>query len=180
MTEAPSSARFFLRGLVPATVDLPVISRVQPPPIRHGDAAAPRLMSRIGPAPRRSWPDTLAPLSPERGFSLGGAAPRVWVRFSAWGWREQVAANRFSRACGGRSLGFEKRLGLGAAIPDLHRRTRDRAIGAEHAAIAGLGFQSYATTPAVVEELAGVNGHRLDRAMPALRTGQGRYKLHEA
>jgi hypothetical protein len=54
-----------------------------------------------------------------------------------------------------------------AAAVALDRRTRDRAIGAEHATIASEGLKPFAATLAVIEELAGVGRHRLDGLMAA-------------
>ena len=64
-----------------------------------------------------------------------------------------------------------ERLSLGGA--DLHRRTRHGRVGAEHAAVAGLGLEDHPAVPAIVEPLAGVGRHRLRLAVPARRTGDG-------
>ncbi len=61
----------------------------------------------------------------------------------------------------------------------LNRRTRDVAVGTEHAAVAALGAKDGAAVPALVEDLAGVRRHRLGCAMLAMGTGQGGVKLHQ-
>jgi len=61
----------------------------------------------------------------------------------------------------------------------LDRRTRNRTVGAKHAAIAREGLQSLPAALAVVEELAGVGGHGLNGLMAALRAGKRRFQLHE-
>jgi hypothetical protein len=53
------------------------------------------------------------------------------------------------------------------AIIALHRRTRDRAIGAEHAAVASEGLKPRPAALAVIEEHAGIGRHRLDGPMTA-------------
>lgn len=58
---------------------------------------------------------------------------------------------------------------LAAALVLLDRRTGNRTIGAEHAAIAGKRFESFAAAFAVIEELAGVGGHGLNRLMATFR-----------
>ncbi len=50
--------------------------------------------------------------------------------------------------------------GLRAALPDLDRRTRHRAVGTEHAAIPWLRLEALPATLAVVKETAGVLGIR--------------------
>jgi hypothetical protein len=60
----------------------------------------------------------------------------------------------------------------------LHRRTRQRAVRAKHAAISRLGFQPLATGLAVIEDLAGVGRHGLDCLMTATRTGERRFQLN--
>jgi hypothetical protein len=60
----------------------------------------------------------------------------------------------------------------------LNRRARHGAIGAEHAAIAGLGLKPAAAAAAVVEELAGVRRHSLCGLMAAGGTSQRRFNLH--
>jgi hypothetical protein len=65
-----------------------------------------------------------------------------------------------------------------AAIPRLHRRAFHRAVGAKHTAIARPRLQPYAAPLAVIEELASVGRHRLGRLVGAMRTGDGRFKLH--
>src|ERR1700722_10504618 len=66
---------------------------------------------------------------------------------------------------------------LCAAIPRLYRRARHGAIRAKHATIARLRFQPFAAAFAIIEELAGVRRHDLDRLMRAMRTSQGRFQL---
>jgi hypothetical protein len=56
--------------VVPAAVDVSVISGVWPP-IRHGDAAAQRLIARVGPSIAHwGMSRPLAPLSPGSGVFL--------------------------------------------------------------------------------------------------------------
>ncbi len=62
----------------------------------------------------------------------------------------------------------------------LHRRARDRAIRAEHAAVASERLKPGPAALAVVEELAGVGRHGLGGLVLAGRTGQSRLKLHWA
>jgi hypothetical protein len=57
---------------------------------------------------------------------------------------------------------------------------RHRAIGAEHATIALLRFETLPAALTVIEELASIGRHRFDGLVLALRTGQGRFKLHPA
>jgi hypothetical protein len=54
-----------------------------------------------------------------------------------------------------------------AAIIALDRRTRDRAIGAEYATVAGEGLKPHPAAQAVIEELAGIGWHCLDGLMAA-------------
>ncbi len=60
------------------------------------------------------------------------------------------------------------RLGATRAL-FLNRWTRHRPIRAEHAAVTGFGLEATAAPRAVIEELAGVGGHRLGGLMPASR-----------
>jgi hypothetical protein len=60
----------------------------------------------------------------------------------------------------------------------LDRGTRHRAVGTEHAAIAGQRLKPRSAALAIIEELASVGGHRFDGLVLALRTGQDRVKLH--
>lgn len=55
----------------------------------------------------------------------------------------------------------------------LDRRTGHRAVGTEHAAIAGFGLQQDVAALAFVEPLAGVGGHGLGLDVAALGAGQG-------
>jgi hypothetical protein len=68
---------------------------------------------------------------------------------------------------------------LAAFLVLLHRRTRNRAIGAKHAAIARKRLQSLTATFAVIEELAGISGHGLNRMMAAFRAGKRCLQLHQ-
>jgi hypothetical protein len=68
---------------------------------------------------------------------------------------------------------------LAASLVLLHRRTRNRTIGAKHAAIARKRLQSLAAAFAVIEELAGVRRHGLDRLMAASRAGKRCFQLHQ-
>jgi hypothetical protein len=61
---------------------------------------------------------------------------------------------------------------LAAPLVRLYRRTGNRTVGAEHAAIAWEGLQSLAAAFAVVEKLAGVSGHGLNRLMAAFRASK--------
>jgi len=54
----------------------------------------------------------------------------------------------------------------------LHGRAGDSAVGAKHATVARLRFESRAATPAVMEILAGVGRHDLGRTVTAGGTGQ--------
>src|SRR5437763_13546379 len=60
----------------------------------------------------------------------------------------------------------------------LNRRTRHRRIRAEHAAIPRLRPEAFPATFAVINDLAGVPRHSLDRLMPALRAGDGGLRIH--
>src|SRR5216684_8209702 len=60
----------------------------------------------------------------------------------------------------------------------LNWRTRHRAVGAEHAAIACLRLQLRAATGAFIEELTGIGRHDLRFRNGAVRTGDGRFKKH--
>ena len=59
----------------------------------------------------------------------------------------------------------------------LHRGTRDRAVGAVDAAVAGLRAQHLAAALTFIEPLAGVGWHRLRFGVPAPRASQGGQKL---
>src|SRR5579872_4294701 len=63
---------------------------------------------------------------------------------------------------------------LGAPGPSLHRRAGERAVRAEHAAIAGFRAQLSPAGGAVVEEQAGVGRHRLGLAEAASRADERR------
>jgi len=60
----------------------------------------------------------------------------------------------------------------------LDRRTRDRPVGAEYAAISLLRGQGFATAVAGVEESAGVGRHGLSHAVPAVRARDLGLELH--
>jgi hypothetical protein len=59
------------------------------------------------------------------------------------------------------------------AVAGLNRRAGHRAVGAKHAAVAGLRLQPPAASFAVIEELAGVGGHPLGGGVAALRACNG-------
>jgi hypothetical protein len=61
---------------------------------------------------------------------------------------------------------------LTASLILLYRRTRNRTVGAKHAAIAREGLQSLAAALAIIEELAGIGGHDLNRLMAASRASK--------
>jgi hypothetical protein len=69
--------------------------------------------------------------------------------------------------------------GPSAATACLHRRARYRAVGAEHAAVALERLQPHPAAFAVVEELAGIGRHRLDRLMAAFRACELRLQVHD-
>jgi hypothetical protein len=56
--------------------------------------------------------------------------------------------------------------------------TRHRTVGTKNTAVARERLEPFAAALAVVEELAGVARHRLNRLMIALRTGERRFQLH--
>ena len=60
----------------------------------------------------------------------------------------------------------------------LNRRARHRAIGAEHATIAGLWLQLCAATGALVKELTSIGRHGLRFRDRAMRTSDGRLNKH--
>src|SRR5271166_104315 len=60
----------------------------------------------------------------------------------------------------------------------LDRWTRNRPVGAEHAAIPQLRTQQRAAPSALIENLAGIGRHRLDRGGAAYRAGYGRSQDH--
>jgi hypothetical protein len=60
----------------------------------------------------------------------------------------------------------------------LNWRTRYRAVGAEHAAIASLRLQFRAAAGAFIEELTGIGRHGLRFCNGAVRTNYGRLKKH--
>ena len=76
--------------------------------------------------------------------------------------------------------GMSDRLLVRATIfrPLLDRRTRDRPVGAEYAAISLLRGQGFATAVAGVEESAGVGRHGLRHAVTAVRARDLGLELH--
>jgi hypothetical protein len=60
----------------------------------------------------------------------------------------------------------------------LHRWTRGRAVRAKHATVTRARLKPRATGLAVIEKLAGIGGHGLDRQMAATRAGDGRLQDH--
>ena len=60
----------------------------------------------------------------------------------------------------------------------LDRRTGDRPVGAEHAAVARQGFEHFTTAFARIEEPARIRGHPFGRSVPAFRTGDGGFLDH--
>jgi hypothetical protein len=56
-----------------------------------------------------------------------------------------------------------------ADLSGLDWRARHRAERAEHATVTGFGLQPCATALAVIEELAGIRGHRFVRSVTAGR-----------
>jgi hypothetical protein len=62
----------------------------------------------------------------------------------------------------------------------LNRWTRHGPIRAEHAAVTGFGLEAAAAPRAVIEEPAGVGGHRLGGLMPASRAGDNGREYHPA
>src|SRR4051812_45512130 len=71
------------------------------------------------------------------------------------------------------------RLGATRALL-LNRWTRHRPIRAEHAAVTIFRLEATAAPRAVIEELAGVGGHRLGGLMPASRARDGGREYHPA
>ena len=88
---------------------------------------------------------------------------------------------------GGERLSFPAPQGLALAadwrtsirVRILYRRARYVAERAEHTAISRQGAQHYRAMPAIIEELAGVGGHRLGCDPAALGAGQGGGELHQ-
>lgn len=71
------------------------------------------------------------------------------------------------------STGTRASATTGPLALDLDRRTGHITIGAEHAAVAGQGFQQAVARLAFVEPLTGVGGHGFGLGMAAVRAGQG-------
>jgi len=89
----------------------------------------------------------------------------------------QFAASRLDVAC--RSFFESNQRSLSAAAARLlDRRTRNRPVGAKHAAIAVPGFQSGAAASPVVEKLAGVRRHPLGRLVAAVRAADDGFQYH--
>jgi hypothetical protein len=59
-----------------------------------------------------------------------------------------------------------------ARLRGLYRRTGHGAIGAEHAAVTGLGAQQRVAACTLMKIDAGICWHGLGLLVPALRTGQ--------
>src|SRR3974390_2085942 len=82
------------------------------------------------------------------------------------------------RAAGeGEKGGEGKRRGGGSAAAPaghLNRRTGNRAVGAEHAAVAGLRLEHRCAPLALIEKLARVRRHRFQLGVTALRARQQR------
>ncbi len=80
---------------------------------------------------------------------------------------------------------FKRLLGSAAgrtALPhviELTGRAARRTVRAEYAAITGLGPQNLVTCRALIEIHASIGRHRLELAMPAERTFDGRFEDHE-
>src|SRR5205807_3548057 len=110
-----------------------------------------------------------------RGRSQHGSAWRIpqddGARLPHVSPRRRHAAPERGRLQPSRVLGH-RRLALRQA--SLFRRTPDRPVRAEHAAITRLGAQQRAAARTCVEKLAGAGGHRLALAVPALRAGDYR------
>jgi hypothetical protein len=75
-------------------------------------------------------------------------------------------------------LGFTATSALRALLLD--RRAGYRAVGAIHAAIAGLGFQYGVAVRTFVEPLAGVGRHGFGLGETAYRAGDGRIRNNRA
>ena len=89
----------------------------------------------------------------------------------------RFAASRLDVAC--RSFFESNQRSLSAAAARLlDRRTRNRPVGAKHAAIAVPGFQSGAAASPVVEKLAGVRRHPLGRLVAAVRAADDGFQYH--
>ena len=60
----------------------------------------------------------------------------------------------------------------------LNRWTRDRAVGAKDAAIAGFGLEPSAAALAVIKELASIRRHRFNGYVAAGRASDSGFVLH--
>src|SRR3989338_8111249 len=67
-----------------------------------------------------------------------------------------------------------------AAAAGLNGRARNRAVGAEHAAVAGLGSEHLVTLFAFVKPLARIGGHGFVFMVPATGAGEGREQVDHA
>ena len=66
-----------------------------------------------------------------------------------------------------------------AALRQLHRGARHRAVGTEHATIARQGLERLPAALASVKEAAGIDRHLLGRSMPTPRAGEYGFGLNE-
>ena len=71
-----------------------------------------------------------------------------------------------------------KKLQLRTALPGLDRRTRRRAVGTEHAAIAREWLELLAAALACIKVPTGVGRHLFRRTVPALGASQNGFDLH--
>src|SRR5581483_1081544 len=72
----------------------------------------------------------------------------------------------------------EAAFSFAAAGAGLDRWAWDCPVRTKYAAVAGLRLQPCSACPAVIEELAGVDRHRLGGLMAASRAGDGGLQLH--
>ena len=79
-----------------------------------------------------------------------------------------------------RLSGATRGVALDAQPFRLDRRTRNRTVGAEHAAVARLRPQRRTALRACIEDAAGVRRHCLRFCRCAMRTGNERFKDHRA
>lgn len=105
---------------------------------------------------------------------------KVLAHLTEWGFPAEVQQRLGALGVKRQNL-FERRFsawGNAAALLRLNGRSGYRCVGAEHAAVAFLGFEDRAAGRAVIEVLAGIDWH--DRAMrvAALRARQDRLKYH--
>ena len=95
-------------------------------------------------------------------FALG-------LRLSVWLWPFVLTLGLSARAATG--TGPARAFGL-------DRRARNRAIGAEHATVAGLRPQHGAAAAAAIENLAGVDWHLLPLCGSAMRASDHGFNNH--